>query len=312
MSITTQVVFKSNSNYIRETFGERVQKISINTGNSCPNRDGTKGIGGCTYCNINSIRPGYAFSKKSVTTQIKEGIVFFSHKNNTQKYLVYFQSYTNTFGNIKELISDYQEALQYPGVVGLVIATRPDCLPTEVVEYLNALSEKTYISVELGIESTKEETLLKINRCHTYTETIYAFNLLSNKKINLGGHIIIGFPWESKEDILNHAKRISQLPIKLLKIHHLQILKNTQLAKEYETVNYKLLTVEEHLDLVIEFIEHLRPDIVVQRFIAESPRNVLIAPQWNGIRNRDFTTMVENKMRELGTWQGKKHIENSI
>ena len=162
----------------------------------------------------------------------------------------------------------------------------------------------------MGIESTNEETLKRINRCHTYQESIRAFRLLDENKLNSGGHIILGFPRESRSQIIDHAKQISKLPIKLLKIHHLQILKHTQLAKEYETDKslFHLPSVDEYLLLVVEFLEHLRPDIIIQRFIAESPRDILIAPLWNGIRNRDFTNMVMHKMKELNTWQGKKHI----
>ena len=299
--------FKSNSDYIKLTFGERVQKIAINTGYLCPNRDGSKGIGGCTYCNISSIRPDYAYSKKSITEQIKEGIDFFSHKNKTKKYIVYFQSYTNTYQDSEELIKDYQEALSYPNVLGLIIATRPDCLPLKIVEYLSEIAKTKYIAIELGIESTNDQTLLKINRCHTYAETIAAYKLLNQNNLNLGGHIIIGLPGENNEDIINHAKLISKLPLKQLKIHHLQILKHTQMAKEFalNVDSFKLFNQESYLNIVIAFLEYLRPDITIQRFVAESPKDILIAPQWNGLRNRDFTKLVEQKMIELDTWQGK-------
>lgn len=307
MNFDTQGLFRSNSEYIRKTFGERVQKIAINTGYSCPNRDGTKGLGGCTYCNINSIKPDYAKPKKSIHQQLAEGIDFFSKKNSGNKYLAYFQSYTNTYNNIDVLIKDYEEALSYEGVLGLVIATRPDCIPDGLINYLSNIAKTKYISVELGIESTNDDTLKKINRCHSYQETIDAITTLSKNGITVGGHLILGFPWESREEMIQHAIRISQLPLQQIKLHHLQVLHNTELARQYSVNAFPLMSVNEYLDLIVNFLEHLRSDIVVQRFIAESPKKLLIAPQWNGIRNRDFTTMVESKMRELNTWQGKKY-----
>lgn len=300
-------VFTSYSNYIRETFGERVQKISINTGYSCPNRDGTKGLGGCTYCNINSIKPEYANAKKSVTQQLTEGINFFSQRYKVIKYLAYFQSYTNTYHSNETLIKTYEEALNVPDVIGLVIGTRPDCISTEIADYLQEVSKTKYVSVELGIESTNEITLQKINRCHTYQETIDAVEMLAGKNILVGGHLILGFPWETKEDILLHAKNVSKLPLKFLKIHHLQILKSTQLARDYEVNKdtFNLLTLPEYLDITVEFLENLRSDIVVQRFLSEAPKDLLIAPHWEGVKNYEFTSKIEKKMRELGTWQGR-------
>ena len=300
-------VFNSYSKYIRDFFGERVQKISINTGYSCPNRDGSKGLGGCTYCNINSIKPEYANAKKSVTEQLSEGIDFFSKKYKVQRYLSYFQSYTNTYRNDDVLIKTYEEALNVPNIIGLVIGTRPDCITSEIADYLQEISKTKYVSIELGIESTKEETLQKINRCHTYQETIAAVKMLASKNILVGGHLILGFPWENREGIILHAKNVSKLPLKFLKIHHLQILKSTQLARDYEANKdeFKLLTLPEYLDIIVEFLENLRSDIVVQRFLSESPKDLLIAPHWDGVKNYEFTSRVEKKMKEMKTWQGR-------
>lgn len=302
-------VYNSYSNYIRATFGERVQKISINTGYSCPNRDGTKGLGGCTYCNINSIKPEYANARRSVTDQLNDGVNFFTKRYKAVKFLAYFQSYTNTYQNDDVLINTYEEALKVPDVIGLVIGTRPDCLSQEIVKYLLEISKKKYVSVELGIESTCDDTLLKINRCHTYQETKEAVEMLSENDILVGGHLILGFPWESREDMMEHAKKISLLPLKFLKIHHLQILKNTQLAKEYATnqCDFGLLSMEDYLEIIVQFLEYLRPDIVVQRFLSESPKDLLIAPLWNGVKNYEFTAMLEKRMKELNTWQGRKY-----
>lgn len=298
--------YNDYSTYIRNLFGERVQKISINVGYSCPNRDGTKGIGGCTYCNISSIKPAYAKATKSISKQLEEGISFFTNKYKSQKYIAYFQSYTNTYNDKSTLIKAYEEALSFPGIIGLVVATRPDCIDKEVVSILKEFSKSKYVSVELGIESTNEQTLKKINRCHTFQDTINAIELLASAKIKTGGHLILGFPWETKEDVLLHAKNISLLPINYLKLHHLQILKFTQMAKDYivNEKDFRFLNVDQYLDLIIEFLMNLNPEIVIQRFISESPSHLLIAPQWNGIKNFEFTQKIDNKMKDLGVFQG--------
>lgn len=305
--INNQKPYNAYSSYIRTVFGGRVQKISINTGYSCPNRDGTKGVGGCTYCNINSIKPAYANAQKTITEQLKQGITFFSKKYITQKYLAYFQSYTNTYQKSPSLVAAYQEALSFPGVVGLVIATRPDCINEEMTEIIKDLSKDKYISVELGLESTNERTLEKINRCHTYQDSVKAVEMLAKAKINVGAHIILGFPWENHQEAIIHSKNISKLPLNSVKLHHLQILKYTQLAKDYSLneKHFPLLNPKEYLDLIIEFLENLNPRFAVQRFISESPLSLLIAPHWGGIKNYEFADRVEKKMMELQTFQGR-------
>lgn len=298
--------YNDYSTYIRNLFGERVQKISLNVGYSCPNRDGTKGTGGCTYCNISSIKPAYAKATKSISKQLEEGISFFKNKYKSQNYIAYFQSYTNTYNDRSTLIKAYEEALSFPGIIGLVVATRPDCIDKEVVSILKEFSKSKYVSVELGIESTNEQTLKKINRCHTFQDTINAIELLASAEIKTGGHLILGFPWETNKDVLLHAKNISLLPINYLKLHHLQILKFTQMAKDYivNEKDFRFLNVDQYLDLIIEFLMNLNPEIVIQRFISESPSHLLIAPQWNGIKNFEFTQKIDNKMKELGVFQG--------
>jgi len=295
------------ASFIKEHFSERVQKISLDTGFTCPNRDGSKGIGGCTYCNNNSFNPNYCKPDKGVTQQLKEGISFFSKKHKSQKYLAYFQAYTNTYSNIEQLKKLYTEALSDPGVVGMVIGTRPDCIDSKVVDLLSELSKDHLILLEFGVESTLNRTLDLVNRCHTYEETIAAFDLAKDRGLILGAHMIIGLPGESKEDILNHAKEISKLPITTLKLHQLQIIKHTvmalQLKKEPE--KFKLFTADEYIDLVTDFISLLRPDIVIERFISESPQNLLLAPKWNGLKNFEITSMIDKKLIEKDLWQGK-------
>jgi len=301
-----QEPFKSYSKYIRETFGERVQKISVDAGFTCPNRDGTKGRGGCTYCNNDTFNPIYTSGKKSILQQLNEGIAFFEPKYKTQKYLAYFQAYTNTYDSIERLEKLYNEALSHPKVIGLVISTRPDTINTKIVDLLSELAKKHYLVVELGIESTKNKSLELINRCHSFQDTIKAYNILKNKGIHLGGHLIIGLQGETRKDFEMHAKQVSDLPIEFLKLHQLQIIKGTKMAKQFaeNPDNFKLFTVDEYVDEVILILKNLRPDIILERFSSESPKEMLIAPHWGGLKNFEITDKIRNKMRKENTFQG--------
>lgn len=299
--------YNNYTTYIRKTFGERVQKISINTGFSCPNRDGTKGTGGCTYCNIGTFSPSYCRPKKSIIQQINEGISFFSTKYKAQKYLAYFQAYTNTYAEIELVKKLYTEALSHPDVIGLVIGTRPDCISKELMNFLENLAKDYYISLEFGVESTLDKTLELVNRCHTYQETIDAYEMAMDRGIHLGAHIILGLPGESRTEILEHAVKLSKLPISSLKIHHLQIIKGTKMAKQLteSPEMFKLFTVEDYIDFITEFISLLRPDIIIERFISESPLSMLVAPRWNGLKNFEIVAKIDKKLKERNLWQGK-------
>ncbi len=295
------------SSFIKSTFGERVQKISLDIGFSCPNRDGSKGYGGCTYCNNDTFNPDYCEPTKSIKQQLKHGIEFFGKKYKAQKYLAYFQAYTNTYSDIDSLKKMYNEALNVEGVIGLVIGTRPDCISEEIINYLNELSEKHFISLEFGVESTNERTLLNVNRCHTFKETKDTYQLCKNKGFHLGAHLIIGLPGESKGELLNHASEISKLPIKTLKLHHLQIVKNSVMAVQYKRnpENFNLFTSEDYIDFITDFVGKLRPDIIIERFISEAPQNLLVAPKWNNLKNFEIVTKIDKKLIEKNTWQGK-------
>ncbi len=299
--------YNDYSSFIKRNFDQRVQKISLNTGFTCPNRDGTKGIGGCTYCNNNTFSPDYCKPAKSITQQMEEGISFFSKKYKTQKYFAYFQSYTNTYSDIDLLRRMYLEAVDYPGVIGLVIGTRPDCINEEIVDILSEISKKVFVSLEFGVESTLNRTLSLINRCHTFEETAAAYELASNKGLHLGAHMILNLPGESREDILNHAKELSKLPINTLKIHQLQIVKHTVMAIQFKETPemFNLLNLEEYVELISNFVGLLRPDIIIDRFISESPKHLLIAPDWGGIKNFEIVDKIEKKLLEKNSWQGK-------
>tara|TARA_R110001592_G_scaffold78594_2_gene235543 strand:+ start:242 stop:1180 length:939 start_codon:yes stop_codon:yes gene_type:complete len=299
--------YNDYSSFIKNNFGERVQKISLDTGFTCPNRDGTKGIGGCTYCNNNTFNPAYCKPQKSITQQLNEGISFFSAKYKTQKYLAYFQAYTNTYADINLVKELYLEAINHPEVLGLVIGTRPDCINEDLVTFLADLAKNNFISLEFGVESTLDSTLELVNRCHTFSETKAAYELARNKGIHLGAHMIIGLPRETKEDILNHAKELSKLPINTLKLHQLQIVKHTMMAlqlKENPDM-FNLYNAEEYIDLITDFVTLLRPDIIIERFISESPAHLLIAPKWNGLKNFEIVAKIEKELVAKKLWQGK-------
>jgi len=303
--------YQDYSSFIKLTFGERVQKISLDIGFSCPNRDGTKGYGGCTYCNNNTFNPDYCEPTKSISQQLQEGISFFSKKYKAQKYLAYFQAYTNTYADFESLKKMYNEALNVEGVIGLVIGTRPDCISNEIIDYLSFLSKKYFVSLEFGVESTNEKTLKNVNRCHTYEDTKTTFELCKNKGFYLGAHLIIGLPGETKKELLNHAFEISKLPIDTLKLHHLQIVKNSVMAVQYKRnlEKFNLFSSEEYVDFITNFICFLRPDIVIERFISETPQDLLIAPNWGGLKNFEIVAKIDKNLIEKDTWQGKFYTE---
>ena len=236
--------------FLKRYFPYKVQKISLNAGFTCPNRDGSKGYGGCTYCNNQTFNPDYCRTEKPIALQLEEGKRFFAHKYPEMKYLAYFQAYTNTYGELESLKRKYEEALAVDGVVGLVIGTRPDCMPDDLLRYLENLNKHTFLLVEYGIESTRDETLRRINRGHTFQVTVNAVERTAACGILTGGHVI--------------------------------------------------------LDLVVDYVEHLRPDIVLERFVSQSPKELLIAPDW-GLKNYEFNHRVQKRMKELDAYQGKKY-----
>lgn len=294
------------SAYLSAHFPFKVQKISLNAGFTCPNRDGTVGYGGCTYCNNQTFNPTYCKTEKTVAQQLEEGKQFFARKYPDMKYLAYFQAYTNTYGELQELKRKYEEALQVPDVVGIVIGTRPDCMPDELLDYLEELNRRTFLIVEYGVESTDNDTLKRINRGHSFEVAADAIRKTAERNIRVGAHIILGLPGETKEMLIQQAGFLSSLPLTTLKLHQLQLIKGTRMAAEYESrpQDFHLYTADEYIDLVIDYIEHLRPDMVLERFVSQSPKELLIAPDW-GLKNHEFTDKVKKRMRERNSFQGK-------
>lgn len=293
-------------NLLKKHFPFKVQKISINAGFTCPNRDGSKGFGGCTYCNNQTFSPDYCHTEKSVSEQLETGVLFFARKYPEMKYLAYFQAYTNTYDATEKLIAKYEEALAYPGVVGLIIGTRPDCMPDELLDYFEEKAKTHFILIEYGVESTLDSTLVRINRGHTQSESEETIRRTAARGILTGAHMILGLPGESKDDILHHASVLSALPITTLKLHQLQLIRNTRMAKEFNEnpTSFHLYDVDEYIDLAIDFIERLRPTIYVERFVSQSPKSLLIAPDW-GLKNFEFTAKVNKRIIERGAFQGR-------
>lgn len=291
-------------------FPFKVQKISLNVGFTCPNRDGVKGYGGCTYCNNQTFNPAYCRTDKSVTQQFEEGKEFFARKYPEMKFLAYFQAYTNTYAELDKLRRMYEEALRVEGVVGLVIGTRPDCMPEELLDYLEELNRRTFLLVEYGIESTDNHTLQRINRGHTFECTVDAVKRTAERGIRVGGHVILGLPGENHEAIIRQARQVSELPLTTLKMHQLQLVRGTRMAHEYELCpeDFHLYEVDEYIDLVIDYLERVRPDLVLERFVSQSPKELLIAPDW-GIKNYEFAVRMQRRLQERDTWQGKFYEE---
>ena len=293
------------SDFFAQFFPHKVQKISIHAGFTCPNRDGSKGSGGCTYCNNQTFSPDYCHTEESITAQLNKGIAFFGKKYPNMKYLAYFQAYTNTYAEREVLIQKYEEALRVPGVVGIIIGTRPDCMPDALLDYLRELSKRTFVMVEYGVESTNDRTLQYINRGHDWACSRQTIERTAARGIITGAHMILGLPGESREEIIEHARQLSLLPIQTIKLHQLQIIRHTRMAKQLfeEPERFHLFDVDEYIDLAIDFIQYLRKDIVVERFISQSPKELLIAPDW-GLKNYQFTAKVHKRLAERDAWQG--------
>lgn len=291
--------YKDYSHWIREQFPFRVQKISVDAGFSCPNRDGRLSSGGCTFCDNKTFNPSYCDRAKSITQQLEEGKAFFAKKYPEMKYLAYFQAYSNTYAPLEELKRKYEEALAVDDVVGLVIGTRPDCVSDEVLDYLQQLNQCTFLIVEYGIESANDDTLRRINRGHTFDCSRQAIIKAHQRGLLTCGHIILGLPGEDKDEMLHQASTISQLPLDILKLHQLQIIKGTPLAKEYEAHPFHVFSAEEYVNLVIRYVSQLRNDLVLERFVSQSPPDMVIAPKW-GLKNHEFTDLLNKRIRELG------------
>jgi uncharacterized protein len=300
--------FNALPDYFKKQFGGRMQKVSVNAGFTCPNRDGKTGTGGCTYCNNSAFSPSYCLPVKSVRTQIEEGIEFHKTRyNRSLGYLAYFQAYTNTYADSSHLEEMYEQALSVPGINGIVIGTRPDCIDDEILSLIAGIARNNYVIMEYGIESCYNRTLKEINRGHDFEASVNALKKTSALGIRTGGHIIFGLPGENRQEMLAEAEILSALPLDNIKFHQLQIVKGTKVARQYaeDPGKFNLFTLEEYLDFLVEFVERLNPSFVVERFAGEVPlRYIAGGVRW-GLRYDQILGMFERRLEAKDTWQGK-------
>lgn len=291
-------LYRDFADFLSEHFGGKVQKIAVNAGFTCPNRDGTKGTGGCTYCNNQSFNPGYCAPSLSVSEQLEQGKAFFGRKYPEMKYLAYFQAYTNTHSDdIDRLMGLYREALEVRDVVGLIIGTRPDCMPQALLDRLTQLPG--WVMVEYGAESASDETLVRVNRCHTWADTADAVRRTHEAGLPCGLHLIMGLPGENEATMLATIDRVNELPVDTVKIHQLQLIRGTRMARDVEAGLYDIprFTAEEYIELCVKLLRRLRPDIAVERFVSQSPPELLIYPRWK-LKNYQFTNLLHKRLME--------------
>jgi radical SAM protein (TIGR01212 family) len=296
--------YNSFGSYIKKQFGATVYKVNVDAGFTCPNRDGTISTSGCIFCNNDSFRPGSCTPTLSISEQIRNGIAHVKKRYKAEKFLVYFQPYTNTYAPVDELERLYREALSKPSVIGLAIGTRPDTIDEDKIALLESMAEKYFIIIEYGMQSMYEKTLKFINRGHDYNTFLNTLDLTKNRSIFIGGHVIVGFPTETREEMLLMADEISVLPIDFLKIHQLQVIKDTPLEILYRENQFHLFEYEEYIEFITEFIERLSARIVLQRLFATAPDNILIAPRW-GKSRLEILRDIEKRLEFKDTYQGK-------
>lgn len=306
--------FNSWADKCKVFYGSRLQRVSIHAGFTCPNRDGSIGVGGCTYCNNLGFSPTYCHTGLTVLQQIDEGLVFLKKRYpRAKKFVAYFQAYSNTYSDLDSIKKLYEEALSHPEIMGLAVGTRPDCIDTEKLEYFANLASQHFFSIEYGVESCYNDTLRKVNRGHTFEDSCRAIEQSAALGLHTGAHIILGLPGETREQMLEQAAILSKLPISSLKVHQLQIVKDTPMALEYaqQPENFHLFTPDEYRQFIISFLERLNPNISIERLAGSVPPDFNAAPVWGGIRSEQFVNTVEKEMERLNTWQGRRWIQSS-
>jgi len=297
----------SYKNYLKQLFGTRVQKLTVDAGFTCPNRDGTSGVGGCTYCNNDAFNPSYCLPEKSVLQQLEEGIKF--HQNRYRRadgYLAYFQAYSNSYSSLEKLKQIYQPAIEHPLVKGIVIGTRPDCLEDEKLDYFEELSKKMFVSIEIGIESIHNETLRRINRGHDFLCVVNTLQRIRKRNIHAGAHFIFGLPNETPEMWLEDVRIINQLPLNSIKFHQLQIIKGTKMEKEYfeNPKPFYPFTMDSYIQFIVDFVERLNPNFAIERFAGEVPPRFLSVNHWGTIRYDVVLQKIVKEFEKRGTRQG--------
>ncbi len=299
--------FNAASNHLKKEFGTRLQKVAIDAGFTCPNRDGSKSTGGCTFCGNDAFNPSYCSPQKSLTQQLNEGIEFHAKRyRKAKKYLAYFQAYSNTYAPVEKLRELYYEVLKVDNVVGMVIGTRPDCFDDNIAELLCELSKKAYIMVEFGIESVYNSTLSKVNRCHSFEDSVKAINLCAQRGILCGGHIIFGLPGETRQMMMDSAKIISELPLNTIKFHQLQLIRGTTMGDEFLTdpSKFSLFHLEDYICFITEYLSCLNPNLIIERLAAETQPWINLEEKWS-LRYDRVLALIEHQMDVEDIWQGK-------
>jgi len=304
------ILFNPYSRFLKEKFGERVYKVSVDGGFTCPNRDGTVSVEGCTYCNNSSFRPETADRLIPVADQVQEGMAFLRKRYGAGKFIVYFQPFSNTHAPLDVLIPLYESAMDHPDIVGLSVGTRPDCIDEEKLAWFEELARMRFVTLEYGLQSIYDATLERINRGHDYECWLNAMEQTRNRGVYIGAHVILGFPWETREEILHTAGAVSDKGIDFLKLHHLHIVKGTALEKEYRNKPFHLLNLDEYAELVVDFLERLNPEIRIERLYGSAPRDQLVEPVWKRSRG-EIRHAIESRMEERGTWQGRLYRKQS-
>ena len=302
------------NDWVKKEYGGRLQKVSIDAGFTCPNRDGLLGIGGCTFCNNEGFSPSYLREQRDLVVQIDTGIEFMRRRYPRSKgFLAYFQSYSSTYEELDRLKEIYDIALDHPDISGIVIGTRPDCLPEETLDYLAELSMRTLVELEIGIESCNDEVLRESLRGHDFACTEDAIRRAARRGLFITGHLLLGLPLETHDSLIDGARALSGLPLDALKFHHLQIVRGTRLANQYRAApaSVSLLDPESYLDSVIDMLEHLPPNIKVQRLGSEVPPDVLVSPDW-GMRLSKFPALLEARLQARDSWQGRLFADTPI
>ena len=294
-----------NLNYhLKNKFGQKVFKISLDAGFTCPNRDGTLAKGGCRFCSSSGSGDFAGDSKDSISKQFEKVKNVMHRKWTAGKYIAYFQAFSNTYAPVGVLETLYTEALNQSDVVGIAIATRPDCVNDEVVKLLSNINQQTYLWVELGLQTIHENTAQEMNLQYNYNTFLSALEKLQQVGIETCAHIILGLPGESKEDMMKTAQEIAKLPLQGLKIHLLHLMKDTPLAKVYQHTPFPFLTQDEYVNLVVDILQILPPEMIIHRLTGDSPRNLLIEPQWS-LNKWEVLNNIDNCLDARDTWQGK-------
>lgn len=296
--------YKTYRPYIKEKLGYRVNKLSVDMGFTCPNRDGNLAVGGCVYCNNDSFVPPYARARYSMDEQVRSGMEYLRKRFKAEKFIVYFQSYTNTYDSTEKLEEMYREALKYDDVIGIAVGTRSDCIDEEKLSMFEELAKECYVCLEFGIESIYDKTLDYMNRGHDYQSVLDAINMSKGRRFEIGAHIIVGMPTETKEEMLAMAEEVSSLGIDVFKVHNLHIVRNTSLARMYKSEPFPLFSFEEYVSFIVSFLERISPKMIIERLFTDTPHQLLIAPDW-GKSHLQILQAIEAELEKRDTWQGR-------